>query len=167
MKRCTKCGLVQEDRQNCIDCGAVLGESLSKAEAERIETEREAQIEEMSERCTEFYVSPRRKVFGICGIVICVVCAVVLWLASSYAKQADGAAVCALVGLVCGISAALALLAPKFTWKFVTLRFRMMIDGELSPSDSYMIWSTVSAYAVWGIGALMAAFAIFQFFIGT
>ncbi len=158
---------MQEDRQNCIDCGAVLGESLSKAEAERIDAERESQIEEMSERCAEFYVSPRRRVCGICGLVLAGVCAVILWLASSYAKQADGAVVCALIGLVCGISAALALLAPKFTWKFVTLRFRMMLDGEFSPSDSYMIWSTVAAYAVWGIGALMAAFALIQFFIGT
>ncbi len=165
MKRCPKCGLVQEDRRACVDCGAVLGKSLPKDEAERLQNERAEQIEEMSERCTEFYVSPRRRAFGISGIAISVLCAVALWLASGYAKNADGAVICAWIGLVCGIYGAIALLLPRFVWKLETLRFSMRIDGELSPSDTYMVWSTIAAYAAWGISAVMAAFSVLRFFV--
>ncbi len=83
MKKCQKCGAIQnDDRTNCLDCGALLGKPLSEAEADAVEDRLDDQLYAMSERAQDFYVSVPDKIMGILCIVIAVASLVMLNLVS-------------------------------------------------------------------------------------
>lgn len=78
MKRCTKCGAIQNDsRHHCIDCGEKLGKPLSKAEALEIEERLDNTLDDMSDRTEDFYVPLRDKIMGVIS-VIGIIAAIVL-----------------------------------------------------------------------------------------
>ncbi len=83
MKKCQKCGAIQnDDRTNCLDCGALLGKPLSEAEADAVEDRLDDQLYAMSERAQDFFVSVPDKIMGILCIVIAVASLVMLNLVS-------------------------------------------------------------------------------------
>ncbi len=70
MKKCKNCGALQnDDNSTCIDCGAVLGKSLSEAEAAEINESLDNKLEGMSERTEDFYVPLRDKIMGVVSVV--------------------------------------------------------------------------------------------------
>jgi len=70
MKKCKKCGAVQsDDRNTCLDCGAVLGKPVSGEEEARMEDEFSDTLYGMSERTEDFYVSPLERFLGIFSIL--------------------------------------------------------------------------------------------------
>lgn len=78
MKKCKNCGALQnDDNSTCIDCGAVLGKSLSEAEAAEINESLDNKLEGMSERTEDFYVPLRDKIMGVLS-VIGIIAAIVL-----------------------------------------------------------------------------------------
>ena len=75
MKKCTKCGAVQNDsRYYCVDCGEKLGKPLSEAEAFVIEERLDDMLDDMSERAEDFYVSRRNKIMAIMAVVLTKTC---------------------------------------------------------------------------------------------
>ena len=87
MKKCTKCGAVQNDsRYYCVDCGEKLGKPLSEAEAFVIEERLDDMLDDMSERAEDFYVSRRNKIMAIMAVVGILAAIVLLILVS----QANG-----------------------------------------------------------------------------
>ena len=78
MKKCKQCGALQnDDNSTCIDCGAVLGKTLSEAEAAEINESIDNKLEGMSERTEDFYVPLRDKIMGVMS-VIGIIAAIVL-----------------------------------------------------------------------------------------
>ena len=78
MKRCTKCGAIQNDsRHHCIDCGEKLEKPLSEAEALEIEERLDNTLDDMSDRTEDFYVPLRDKIMGVIS-VIGIIAAIVL-----------------------------------------------------------------------------------------
>ena len=78
MKKCKQCGALQnDDNSTCIDCGAVLGKTLSEAEAAEINESIDNKLEGMSERTEDFYVPLRDKIMGVLS-VIGIIAAIVL-----------------------------------------------------------------------------------------
>ena len=70
MKKCKKCGALQNDDNNtCIDCGAVLGKPLSEKEVAEIDERLDDALEGMSERTEDFYVPLRDKIMGVLAAV--------------------------------------------------------------------------------------------------
>ncbi len=70
MKKCKYCGTPQSDeRHTCVDCGKVLGKSLSAEEAEAVEDALDNQLDAMSDHSDVFAVSKTDKILGIIGIV--------------------------------------------------------------------------------------------------
>ncbi len=70
MKKCRQCGAIQsDDRNTCLDCGAVLGRPMPAEEEKRIEAELSDTLSGMSERTEDFYVSPMEKFLGIFSIL--------------------------------------------------------------------------------------------------
>ena len=81
MKKCVKCGAVQSDgRSLCIDCGALLGDSLSETEASRAEAEFSDKIDAMGDRIEDFHVSARERVLGIVSVVLAVLMLLSVWI---------------------------------------------------------------------------------------
>ena len=78
MKKCKNCGALQnDDNSTCIDCGAVLGKSLSEAEAAEINESLDNKLDGMSDRTEDFYVPLRDKIMGVLS-VIGIIAAIVL-----------------------------------------------------------------------------------------
>ena len=70
MKKCKKCGALQNDDNNtCIDCGAVLGKPLSEKEAAEIDERLDDVLEGMSERTEDFYVPLHDKIMGVLSAI--------------------------------------------------------------------------------------------------
>ena len=83
MKKCGKCGAVQNDeRTTCIDCGAVLGSPLDEISAENAEAELNGRLDNLSEKTEDFYVSASDRILGIISIVLAVVLIVILNVAN-------------------------------------------------------------------------------------
>jgi len=88
MKVCKKCGAVQnDDRSVCIDCGSVLGKSVSDEEEHNYNENLSEYIDDKSERTEDFYVSRSDKVIGILCIIIAVVCIFIMNTAGVRLKQ--------------------------------------------------------------------------------
>ncbi len=84
MKKCKKCGAIQSDDRNlCIDCGELLGESVSEAEAARAEAEFADKIDTLGDRTEDFHVSARERVLGIVSIVLAVLMLVSVWISGA------------------------------------------------------------------------------------
>ena len=116
MKQCKKCGLVQDDRRQCIDCGAVLGEPMSKLEEERYSSEMSDTLDNLVTSCEEFYVSPVRRGFGI-GAAICVLLSVVMLVfGANLTPYAENVFIYAWCGMIASGFAAIELLFshPQF-----------------------------------------------------
>ncbi len=77
MKKCQKCGAVQsDDRSTCIDCGTLLGHSLTEEESALADAELHDRLTGMAERAEDFYVPLRDRIMGIlciAGIIAAVV----------------------------------------------------------------------------------------------
>ena len=84
MKKCKKCGAIQSDDRNlCVDCGALLGESVSEAEAARVEAEFADKIDTMGDRTEDFHVPVHERVLGIVSIVLAVLMLVSVWISGA------------------------------------------------------------------------------------
>ena len=82
MKKCTKCGAIQNDnRQHCIDCGEMLGKPLSKSEAVEIEKRIDNTLDDISERSEDFYVPLRDRIIGVISVIGLIAAIVLLILA--------------------------------------------------------------------------------------
>jgi hypothetical protein len=165
MKKCSKCGLVQDDRHQCIDCGAVLGESMPEADEERYLEELSDKVDGMSDSCEEFYVSPKQRWFGIGAAAAALLALVIFVLGASFTPDEGSVAMYAAFGLILGTASALHLLFPEAMWKFETFRYRFHIDGAFSPSDNYLIVMKFFSYVCFGAGALSSVWALVQFLI--
>lgn len=165
MKKCSKCGLVQDDRRQCIDCGAFLDETLSAAEEERYRDEVSDAVREMSDRCVDFYVSPKQRWFGIGAAAAVILSVVVFLLGAKFTPDAGSVALYAAFGLILSTTAALHLLFPRAMWNFETFRFRFHVNGEFSPSDNYLVVTKFISYVCFGAGAMAAVWSLVQFII--
>lgn len=70
MKRCGKCGAVQDDsRSTCIDCGAVLPKPMTDAEMAAHEEALDDTLYNMAEKTETFFVPRWARILGIASIV--------------------------------------------------------------------------------------------------
>lgn len=70
MKKCKKCGAVQnDDRTTCVDCGTLLGRPMTEEEEDIAEAELDDKLYAMSERTEDFYVPLRDKIMGVLCII--------------------------------------------------------------------------------------------------
>lgn len=82
MKKCRKCGAVQnDDRTTCVDCGTVLGRPMSEEEEAIAEAALDDRLEGLAERTEDFYVPLRDKIIG----VLCIIGAVAAILLLNFA----------------------------------------------------------------------------------
>ena len=137
MKKCEKCGTPQKDSHfRCIECGAILGKPLSRAEEERMEEQISDYIADRAERTEDFYITRLDKIMialDILGILASV------WFLIFGPKTADGQRICLfliLIFLLAGIDTAF----PKIAWTLEKWRVEMRYHAEnLEPSDWYLI----------------------------
>lgn len=94
MKKCRQCGAVQsDDRNTCLDCGAVLGRPLSEEEEQRMEEELSDALHGMSERTEDFYVSPIEKFLGIFSILAAVALVIMVNLIGGWSDALEKQAI--------------------------------------------------------------------------
>ncbi|MBQ7921802.1 MAG: hypothetical protein IJ325_04385 [Clostridia bacterium] len=181
MKKCKKCGTVQnDDRSTCVDCGAVLGSPMTEKETELHKAELDDKLEGMAERTEDFYVPPRDKVMGILCI-FGVIAAVVLLILCGTAQKGipgeipddvmfsgghsheyhfqqarlntiDTVQILSLLGLTILIFAGIMLLFPKFMWQLSTLRYRLFHGWDTTPSDFALFLRKTAAYILFVLG---------------
>jgi len=81
MKKCKKCGALQNDERNvCLDCGTLLGNSMTDKEEAIAEEALENTLDAMAESTEDFYVPVRDKFFGVFCIIGIVAAVLLLWL---------------------------------------------------------------------------------------
>lgn len=165
MKKCSKCGLVQDDRRQCIDCGAALSEAMSAADEERYLDELSDKVDEMGDRCEEFYVSPKQRWFGLGAAAAAILSVIMFLLGAKFTPYSSSVALYSAFGLILSTTAALHLLFPRAMWLFETFRYRFHVCGEFSPSDNYLVVMKFVSYVCFGAGALSAVWALVQFII--
>ena len=79
MKKCRKCGALQsDDRNTCLDCGAVLGRPMSDEDEELINDTISEYISDVSEKTEDFHVPVIDKILGVISIVGLVTCLILL-----------------------------------------------------------------------------------------
>lgn len=89
MKKCTKCGAIQNDnRHHCVDCGEKLGKPLSKSEALEIEEQLDNALDDMSDRTEDFYVPLRDKIMAVIS-VLGIIAAIILLILCGQSKQSN------------------------------------------------------------------------------
>ena len=58
-----------DDRTTCVDCGTVLGRSMTEAEEAHAEAVLDDRLDGLAERTQDFYVSIPEKIMGILCIL--------------------------------------------------------------------------------------------------
>lgn len=218
MKKCSKCGAIQnDDRTTCLDCGALLGKPLSEEEEGVVEEQLDDQLYAMSERAQDFYVSVPDKILGILCIVIAIASLVLLnmvsvakanlekqnpdpnrFITTSYIgdtlvnvvgfdmstgesfepsaeelerlkwqgiqwERLESAAYASLVALVSALAAFPSFLFPRFVWTLDTLKYRLWVDADPTPSFFYIITMKFFKYVFFVIAAVGIAYAYFVY----
>lgn len=91
MKKCKKCGAVQEnDNTVCIDCGAVLGAPVDDATESELVEEISDKVESMSESVADFYVSKKDKIIGCIAIVFAIASIIMMAIMINALERIDG-----------------------------------------------------------------------------
>jgi len=160
MKICKKCGTSQNNQNvRCVNCGAILDKAVSKeAEEERVRNNAEG-ITMLADKCEAFYVGTKEQFFGILSIIGIVVAVMTIILA-----HAEAALIYGLISIFCFIDSGCFLLFPKFMWNLSTLRFRLYVDYEPTPSNLYLFVTNIEKYVCFGIGVLALAHNLLMLF---
>ena len=137
MKKCEKCGTPQKNSHfRCIECGAILGKPLSRADEERMEEQISDYIADRAERTETFYITRLDKIMIALDILVFLASALYLIFGP---RNADGQGICLfliLIFLLAGIDTAF----PKIAWTLEKWRVEMRYHVEnLEPSDWYLI----------------------------
>lgn len=156
MKFCQSCGTPQKDEnRTCIECGALLGEPISKAEA----MARQREMDESLKRAAAASVDDPlalttldRVIAGLdlAGIVLSVL-ALLLLHANEFAFW----------GLALFAAAFVDTAFPRINWFFEELRIQMRSDvTSAEPSDWYLISRKILIIALPVLGALALAYSL-------
>lgn len=139
MRKCRKCGTVQDDsRSTCIDCGAVLPKPMTDEEEKAHEEALDDRLDGMAERTEDFYVPKWARILGF----VCLACIVgtILFLAfTPNRRYIEGGWV--LQTLECAICGAISLLFPRFGWWLFSFgrRWWYAEGSNLTPSFAYTV----------------------------
>ena len=153
MKKCRKCGTVQDDsRSTCIDCGAVLPKPMTDEEEKAHEEALDDRLDGMAERTEDFYVPKWARILGF----VCLACIVgtILFLAfTPNRRYIEGEWVVLTFG--CAIGGVVLLLLPRFCWLLGSLSRRWWYadGGNLKPSFAYIA-------VVRAVGVFFTVFAV-------
>ena len=92
MKICGKCSAQQSDsRFLCVDCGAKLGNPVSKSEAERVKQETQAKLDNLIDMPKYIKVSKNDKIIGVAslaGMAVGIIISAIFKRESQYAVLA-------------------------------------------------------------------------------
>lgn len=70
MKKCSKCGALQsDDKRHCIDCGSLLGKSLTASEEKAEKSAIGSKVDAMADAAEDFYVPRRDKIMAILCVI--------------------------------------------------------------------------------------------------
>ena len=153
MKKCRKCGTVQDDsRSTCIDCGAVLPKPMTDEEEKVHEEALDDRLDGMAERTEDFFVPKGARILGF----VCLACIVgtILFLAfTPNRRYIEGEWVVLTFG--CAIGGVVLLLLPRFCWLLGSLSRRWWYadGGNLKPSFAYIA-------VVRAVGVFFTVFAV-------
>lgn len=156
MKFCQSCGTPQKDEnRTCIECGAILGESISKGEA----MARQREMDEAMKRAAAASVDDPlalttldRVMAGVdlAGLVASVL-AILLLHANEFAY----------IGLLLFAVAFVDTAFPRINWFFEELRIQMRSSvTSAEPSDLYLISRKILIIALPVLGALALGYSL-------
>lgn len=182
MKLCQKCGAVQnDDRTTCVDCGALLGDSMTEGEEKAVNAELSETVTDLARKSDDFSLSKSDIVLGVLSIVFAAVLAVSILYIRIAAKSIEQAsdpsngmsavivgnstvtesellgsvAGVAVIGIISFLFAALITLLPKLIWRLKTIGYGLTYEGRPAPSYVYIMLMKFTKYFVFAIGCLM------------
>ncbi len=120
MKKCTKCGAINDNLYtSCIDCGAPLGPPLSREELKEAEKEAPIKSKNIVGQSDYFYVTKADKVVAI---VLVVGALLLLFMVPgiNQSKMSDYVIILWVI-MIWMLVEAISLLFPKLAWKLVQL----------------------------------------------
>lgn len=182
MKLCQKCGAVQnDDRTTCVDCGALLGDSMTEGEEKAVNAELSETVTDLARKSDDFSLSKSDIVLGVLSIVFVAVLAVSILYIRIAAKSIEQAsdpsngmsavivgnstvtesellesvAGIPVIGIISFLFAALITLLPKLIWRLKTIGYGLTYEGRPAPSYVYIMLLKFTKYFVFAIGCLM------------
>lgn len=164
MKKCKKCGALQNDERNtCMDCGTVLGHSLTEQETRLEEAALENKLDGMADRTDDFYVPLRDKIMGIICILGMAAAILLLTFPFTPNRHADLVQGFSLISLLSLAVSCFTLFFPKFMWYFSTLKYRLFYNWNTTPSDFAIVLRKVASYILFamGFGCLLYAYLLY------
>lgn len=165
VKKCEKCGTTQKNSNTrCVNCDAVLGAPLTKAEEEAVSSEIARRITDLSDRTDLFYVSPFRRAIGMISAVTAALCIIWYFLIYNITGDSRDYILGPLEALFCFAFTAFELLFPEQAWKLSRFGDLWKYDADLSPSDFWISLGRGLSYLFFGLGWLGIVFALLRLF---
>lgn len=150
MKKCKKCGTIQDNTHNkCIECGQPLNAPLTKEEETNVKAGMSEEMLKLYNKKDYFYISRSDIITAVF-----LVADAVIYLVSLMTKQEllmeKGLLPITSVLLLIILMQAIGLLLPKVSWAFYKMRLKFQIDNpqNLSPSTTVVFMKRFMAYAV-------------------
>lgn len=169
MKRCKKCGALQNDSHVvCIDCGGILGPPLSKQEEKEAELEVSKKINDLNNKKDYFYVSKPDKAVGILlilGAVLFLLLKLFMFFKVFFGYNfEDNYGVLPVFAAILMLIEAFKLLIPSLSWELYKLKFVFSVNNteDIQPSTLALYTKRITSYAVCLLGY---AYLIFCFIL--
>jgi len=136
VKKCKACGAVQsDDRSTCIDCGTLLGRSLSETEEKSENAALEDALESQAIHAEDMRVGARESVLAILSAA-----AVIAAVPALLRGAADGMSCSfAWTAILCGTVSFLHLLFPRFFWDLERIRHQLWNAWEPASPHTFSV----------------------------
>ena len=135
MKKCPSCGALQNDERNiCIDCGKLLGASLSESEEKAENAVLEDTLENQAIHAEDMRVGAREIVLAV---ITAAAMAGVLWGFFCGAIREEDGVKLAVPALMFGVTSLLQLLFPRVLWNLE--RMKHFLWNAWEPASSGMM----------------------------
>lgn len=154
MKKCTRCGALQDDKRSvCLDCGERLPSPLAGEELEKAQAELDKKISSLSDRADDFYVNRLDKAFIVLNAVGIIADAVICVLK----RETVGIFLGGIVALTLFLLSALLLMFPEKAWRLKQHGLASVINewDDVSPSLGWIWGMKITCYIMTGMGGYL------------
>ncbi|HAN21230.1 MAG: hypothetical protein A2Y15_06675 [Clostridiales bacterium GWF2_36_10] len=171
MKKCKKCGIVQNDERTiCIECGNFLGKPLSKEESKHYNEEITDKVNDLTERADDFYITSWDKIMGgLCFGGIIYLAAFLPFFRNTYIPHLYNSYLKEYLFSIIFLTYCLLMTVfPKFILFLQRLRFIFFdFSEDPSPSAIYLIFTKIIRYLFFVVGymyVILSVIEIIQYF---
>jgi len=150
MKKCKKCGAIQDNTHNkCIECGQPLNAQLTKEEEVNVKAGMSEEMLKLYNKKDYFYISRLDRITALLLMADAILYVMLLITRKEFLME-KGFIPITTVLIIIILMQAIGLLFPKVSWAVYKMRLMFQIDDpqNLSPSTTVVFMKRFMVYAV-------------------